>query len=142
MQKNLYFLMVTLLIFYCTSFAAQLKSITDPATPFSLDLTVEQSYQLYMERISSSDLIVVDVRTPGEFSNGHLEKALNINVSDWDFDTKIKQVDMKKAVLVYCGVGGRSKSAIVKMKALGFLRIFHMTTGYSSWASMSYPTVK
>ena len=41
----------------------------------------------------ADDVIVIDVRTPGEFAGGHLEGALNIDVQSADFDTQIAQLD-------------------------------------------------
>ena len=54
---------------------------------------------------------VVDVRTPDEFSKGHLINAKNIDWNGNDFDKQIASIDKSKPVFVYCLSGGRSGSA-------------------------------
>ena len=54
---------------------------------------------------------ILDVRTPEEYANQHLEKAININWNGTDFIEKVAQFDKKKPIFVYCLGGGRSKEA-------------------------------
>lgn len=63
---------------------------------------------------------VIDVRTPAEFSEGHLEGALLMDVQGMDFEDKIATLDTAGIYIVYCRSGNRSGQAIEKMKALGF----------------------
>ena len=42
---------------------------------------------------STSDVQLVDVRTPEEFNEGHLENAINIDVTADDFDAKVASLD-------------------------------------------------
>jgi phage shock protein E len=64
--------------------------------------------------------VLIDVRTPGEFSSGHLEGALNIDVQSPSFDALVSTLDPAGTYLVYCRSGNRSKAAIARMKSLGF----------------------
>ena len=47
------------------------------------------------------DAPLIDVRTPGEFSQGHLKNALNYDISTGEFENKIASLDKLKPVLVY-----------------------------------------
>ncbi|MFT4760478.1 MAG: rhodanese-related sulfurtransferase [Paraglaciecola sp.] len=76
---------------------------------------------------------LVDVRTPGEFANGNIDGAVNINIKADDFLQNINNLDKKQPVFVYCQAGGRSKRCAKKMKSLGFLEIYELKTGYSGW---------
>ena len=57
------------------------------------------------------NITVIDVRTPGEFENGHVANALNIDWNGADFATQIAKIDTTKPVIVYCQSGGRSAKA-------------------------------
>jgi len=68
----------------------------------------------------SPETVLLDVRSPEEFSQGHLEGAININVESPQFGGAISQLDPEKVYLVYCRSGRRSGIALNQMQALGF----------------------
>lgn len=59
---------------------------------------------------STSQPQILDVRTPKEFSDQHLDNAVNINWNSDDFDKKVAGLDKSKPVFVYCLSGGRSST--------------------------------
>ena len=64
---------------------------------------------------------LIDVRTPEEFSAGHLEGAVNVDVQGPDFEGRILAgFDPAGDYLVYCRSGNRSGQAIERMRAAGF----------------------
>lgn len=88
------------------------------------------------------EAVIVDVRTPEEYSNSHLEQAENINWYNSDFEQKIMQLDTAKPVFVYCKSGGRSSSAVQKMQSLGFTKIYELKGGITEWRENDLPEVK
>ncbi|MEY4554748.1 MAG: hypothetical protein RL197_1175 [Actinomycetota bacterium] len=66
---------------------------------------------------------VIDVRTPAEFAEGHLEGALNIDVQGMDFASRIQELDVAGTYVIYCRSGNRSGAAIGQMKTLGFTNL-------------------
>jgi len=64
--------------------------------------------------------VILDVRTPQEFAEGHLEGAVNLDVNAADFGTRLRELDPAGRYLVYCRSGNRSKQAIDRMRAAGF----------------------
>ncbi|MBV6728983.1 rhodanese-like domain-containing protein [Nocardioides daeguensis] len=66
---------------------------------------------------------VVDVRTAEEFAAGHLEGAVNIDVSAPDFEAQLAQLDPAATYIVYCHSGNRSAQATAAMAALGFAEV-------------------
>ena len=63
---------------------------------------------------------IIDVRTPEEFSTGHVPGALNINAEGPTFETEIAALDPAKGTyLIYCRSGNRSAVAAEKMRAAG-----------------------
>lgn len=76
---------------------------------------------------------LIDVRTPKEFSDQHLDNAININWNGDDFDKKVAELDKSKPVFVYCLSGGRSSKASGKLAELGFKEIYEMDGGIVKW---------
>ncbi len=65
---------------------------------------------------------LVDVRTAGEFSSGHVAGAINIPVDQ--LQGRLSELgDKNKPVVVYCQSGMRSRSAATQLRAAGFERV-------------------
>lgn len=83
--------------------------------------------------------LIIDVRTPDEFSGGHLQNAQNIDISGNDFDKQIETLDKSKPVFVYCLSGGRSASAASTMRGAGFKEVYELDGGIMKWRGASLP---
>ncbi len=64
--------------------------------------------------------IVIDVRTPAEYAEGHLEGAKNVDVQGADFEAEIAAFDKEDTYYVYCRSGNRSATAVQQMDSMGF----------------------
>lgn len=82
--------------------------------------------------IAKADVQLVDVRTVKEYSEGHIPGAMNIDVNAPDFEEKIKVLDKKENVAIYCRSGRRSKMAANKLAAAGY-KVIELNTGFLSW---------
>ena len=96
----------------------------------------------YEKKMTQPEVQLVDVRTPEEFSEGHLENAINIDVTADDFDAKVASLDKEKPVMVYCKSGGRSARASARLKELGFKNISDLEGGITNWTNEDKPVVK
>lgn len=67
--------------------------------------------------------VVIDVRTPAEFADGHVARARNIDVEAGDFAARISSLDKSASYLVYCRTGRRSAIAADEMAGAGFADI-------------------
>jgi rhodanese-related sulfurtransferase len=90
----------------------------------------------------SANQIIIDVRTPEEFESGHIEGAININVFDKTFTTKLSKLDKSIPIFMYCKSGGRSFSAAKKASNLGFEKIYDLQGGIINWARNNYEVTK
>ena len=88
---------------------------------------------------SSSNLLVVDVRTSGEFAQGHLQGSINMPLSD--LPTEISGLDRNRPILVYCQTGHRSAQAAAILVNAGFTQVYDMDGGLNAWISAGYQTV-
>lgn len=83
--------------------------------------------------------LILDVRSPGEFSTGHLQNAINWDWNGSDFDKQLSTLDKSKPVFVYCQAGGRSSSAADKMRSVGFKQVYEMEGGIRKWREANLP---
>lgn len=83
--------------------------------------------------------IILDVRTPGEFSEGHIQNARNIDWNDSNFDGQVSKIDKSTTLYVYCLSGGRSASAASHLRELGFKNVLELEGGMMGWRSAGLP---
>ena len=98
----------------------------------------EQSYrQINMDEAiammeAESDYIILDVRTPEEFSEKHIPGAINIANETIGSEEIPELPDKDQLILVYCRSGNRSKQASEKLVALGYTNIVEFG-GINDW---------
>lgn len=90
---------------------------------------------------SDSSIIVLDIRTPREFSAGHIEGAININYYARDFAEKIGELDPQRPYLMYCQAGGRSHALMRAFSRSPFVDVMHIPAGFSGWRRQGLPFV-
>jgi phage shock protein E len=83
--------------------------------------------------------VLVDVRTPEEFADAHIDGALLIDVSAGDFEARLAELDPSRAHVVYCRTGNRSAAAAAVMTRMGFSEIYDLG-GLSEWTDAGLPT--
>jgi thioredoxin 1 len=88
------------------------------------------------------DEILLDVRTPEEFGEGHIAGAMNIDWNGDSFQQQAGALDKSKPVYVYCKSGKRSAAAAAKMQEMGFSRVYQLAGGISNWQAENLPVTK
>jgi rhodanese-related sulfurtransferase len=79
------------------------------------------------------DAVLLDVRTQGEYDDGHLAGSVMIDYRGVEFREKVSELDSDKPVLVYCRSGRRSHQAFMVLEELGFKEIYEMQGGMNAW---------
>lgn len=83
---------------------------------------------------------LLDVRTAGEYQNGHLANAQNIDFNQKErFATEIAKLDPARPVMVYCLSGGRSAGAMDYLVKQGFKAVYNMAGGFLKWSGANKP---
>jgi rhodanese-related sulfurtransferase len=90
----------------------------------------------------NSNFVIVDVRTPEEFQDGHIEGAINVDFRSGNFPNEIDRLDKNKTYFVYCRTGNRSYDAVAVMGPLGFRSIVRLDGDITGWKSAGLPVVK
>lgn len=121
------------------AFAALLLTVMSCSSSSSGDVLSAKDFNDTMTKLN--DELLVDVRTPGEYSEGHLDHAVNIDWTDNSFETKIANWDKSKPVMVYCQSGRRSAAAGNKMRDMGFKKVYELSGGITAWIDENLPVV-
>ncbi len=92
--------------------------------------------------IAEQKLIIVDVRTPGEFKVGHIAGATNVDFLGPDFERRVAALDKSKPCLVHCASGGRSTRCLTVLKQQHFQSVYHLDGGIKAWEKAGLPVEK
>jgi len=103
------------------------------------DVTPEDAFGALQ---TDPSILVLDIRTPREFSAGHLEGAIHINYYDRDFAQKIRALDPARTYVMYCQAGGRSHALMRAFSQSPFRNVMHIPAGFSGWRREGLPFVK
>ena len=94
-----------------------------------------------------NDLLIVDVREPGEFIHGHIEHAMlvprGIIEAAADVDYPKSNETLREArsrpIVAYCATGGRSAMAAKTLQDMGFTDVYSMVGGFTTWEHEKKP---
>jgi rhodanese-related sulfurtransferase len=101
------------------------------------DLSVSE----FSSKVTEAGIITLDVRTPGEFNEGHIEGAQLIDFQSGNFENEIATLDKSKTYAVYCRSGNRSGQAVKVMSDAGFSNLYNLNGGVIDWANAGLPLV-
>jgi rhodanese-related sulfurtransferase len=106
-------------------------------SPSAADLSVSE----FSSKVTEAGVITLDVRTPGEFNEGHIEGALLVDFQSGNFENEIASLDKSKTYAVYCRSGNRSGQAVKVMSDAGFTDLYNLDGGVIDWANAGLPLV-
>jgi rhodanese-related sulfurtransferase len=119
-----------------------LQNLVSDAKNSIVEINVSKVRQVSQDKT----YLIVDVREPGEFSQGHIEGAINVPRgvlefrADPNYPGGIPSLYDKSAVIIlYCRSGARSALAAQSLTLLGYKAIVSMAGGFLAWQEASYP---
>ncbi|MGX2039159.1 rhodanese-like domain-containing protein [Methylocaldum sp. MU1018] len=92
--------------------------------------------------MNNENTVIVDVREPHEYANGHIENAKLIPLGKVEERAGELEAYKQNPVIVTCQSGTRSPQACKKLGGLGFTRVFELKGGMLAWGEQNYPVVK
>ena len=95
--------------------------------------------EVFAQQLSADNIQVIDVRKPGEYANGHVENAINIQLSD--LSKNISTFDKSKSYLIHCAGGYRSMTASSMLKANGINNFVNVSGGFEQIKKLNVPLV-
>ena len=104
-----------------------------------VDVTVAEAKALID---GEGSVVVLDVRTPEEFAEGHIEGALNVDFRSDNFAEELAELDRDQRHIVHCRSGRRSSASMEVFEELGFTDIQHMFEGFNGWQDAELPIAR
>lgn len=93
--------------------------------------------ELHAQREAGTAPTVIDVRTPEEYSTGHIPGALNIPHDQ--VAKRISELDDPNGVALYCMVGPRARKGESALLAAGHPAVLHLDGGLAAWKQAGFP---
>lgn len=105
-----------------------------PATTSSADLSARfLDKEAFAAGMKKSGAVLVDVRMPQEFEQGHIEGAVNIDFFNPEFKYNLLELKKNKAYYLYCKNETRSKMSLTFMDNNGFKEVYVLKGGFEKW---------
>ena len=106
------------------------------------NVSTSDAYAIFSLNAGRVGFIIIDVRTPSEYAQGHIPFAINRDINSPTFRDDMNKFDKDKTYFIYCQTGARSAAARDIMKELGLKNIINLTKGYIDWMAAGLPIVK
>ena len=98
-------------------------------------------HQLYKKMIAKEKMYLLDTREAKEFEVSSLKNAINVGFITFNMN-KVKDLDKKTPVIVYCTIGARSETIGEKLKKNGFTDVHNLYGGLIHWKNEGYKVFK
>jgi rhodanese-related sulfurtransferase len=139
--KHLALLVPLLMLFAVSALIGSCAEQLEVTTRIIKDINAREASDLIRENQDNPDFVIIDVRTPEEFADGHIENAINLDFRSDGFRNEIERLDRYKTYLIYCRSGNRSRGALEVMVEVGFMNLYHLSTGILGWLDEGRPTI-
>ena len=133
MKRNIIIAIVIIAVLICIGFFIYKtnktnKTITSNSTANTRASKTNEIRHVSMDDIvkimeENKDYVIVDVRTPDEYKEGHIPNAINIPNETINEAVYNKLKDKNQLILIYCRSGSRSRQAAYKMQKLGYTNL-------------------
>ena len=97
------------------------------ATDSAVDVSVDEAQRLWQNK----EAILIDVRTPAEYRDGHIPGVVNIPLDE--LEKRMGEVPKDKKVVLICRTGNRSAQGTKLLRSKGFNNVYNSTGGMTTW---------
>ena len=133
MKKNIIIAIILIAVVICIGCFIYKASKTNKTTTSNSTATTNVAKTNEIRPVSMNDIVkimaenkdyvIVDVRTPDEYAEGHIPNAINIQNETINETVYNKLKDKNQLILIYCRSGSRSRQAAYKMQKLGYTNL-------------------
>ncbi len=95
---------------------------------YKTDINLEE-----LKKLKREGAILIDVRSPQEYKEGHIENAICIPEYELLYKCKAEIENKNQEIIVYCSSGKRSKKAQAELKRLGYSKVYNLYRGLESY---------
>lgn len=133
MKKNIIIAIILIAVLICIGFLIYKTNNKNKITKSNSTATTSTDKTNEIRHVSMDDIVkimdenkdyvIVDVRTPDEYKEGHIPNAINIPNETINETVYNKLKDKNQLILIYCRSGSRSRQAAYKMQKLGYTNL-------------------
>ena len=133
MKKNIIIAIILIAVLICIGFFIYKTNNKNQTTKSNSTVTTNAAKTNEIRHVSMDDIVkimdenknyvIVDVRTPDEYKEGHIPNAINIPNETINEAVYNKLKDKNQLILIYCRSGSRSRQAAYKMQKLGYTNL-------------------
>ena len=88
--------------------------------------------------------LLIDVREPDEYREGHIARSINIprGMLEFKISNEPALQDLKRQLIIYCKTSGRAALSVTALQSMGFKNVLSLAGGFDAWSSNKHPVVK
>jgi len=107
---------------------------------FDSGVAVVTQQELLKQMAAKEDILILDVRTTGEFSSGHIPGAFHLDHRE--IESRLKEIEAyrDRPVIVYCHSGVRAGMVESYLVEQQFTQVMHLEGDWSAWKENSLPS--
>jgi rhodanese-related sulfurtransferase len=106
------------------------------------NLSALEAKTLIDQNRGKADFVILDLRTPKEFADGHIAGAVMLDYYSPGFQQGLQQLDRSRRYLIYCRTGNRSGRTLKLIDQMGFKSVYHLKDGIVDWHRRNLPLIK
>jgi phage shock protein E len=92
--------------------------------------------------LERGDTLLIDVRDPDEWQEGHIPGAKNFSRGTVELEIEEAAPDLSTRIITHCGGGGRSALTAESLQRMGYTNVKSMAGGFKAWKAAGLPTTK
>jgi len=103
------------------------------------DMSPGEAYNFLKANKDNKDVVLLDLRTPGEYAEEHIQGSILAGYFSNDFNDKLSEMDRNKDYILYCKAGRVCQKVIKQMKSMGFKEAHKIEGGIKEWKAGKLP---
>jgi rhodanese-related sulfurtransferase len=94
--------------------------------------------------VTASNTLLIDVREPDEYRQGHIAGAINIprGMLEFRISNEPGLQELDRPVVIYCKTSGRAALSAVALQQMGFTRVISLAGGFDAWLAAGNPVTQ
>lgn len=95
-------------------------------------------------RLLEPECLIIDVREPDEYRQGHLAASINIprGILEFRISSEPSLQRLERPIVLYCKTSGRAALSAVALQGMGFRNVSSLAGGFDAWAAAGLPIAK
>ena len=92
---------------------------------------------IHDQLIGAPDTLLIDVREPDEYRQGHIAGSINIprGMLEFRISSEPQLQNLSRPIVIYCKTSGRAALSVVAMQTMGFNNVMSLAGGFDAWVA-------